>query len=92
MREALAFQWCAHGARTAKRLRTAQGRNECFSIGAEHPIPPPSIPPIKKFKKFSRTPLRTSCGFGILSPSADEPGSRKERDDLVFLEGGKEKE
>ena len=39
------------------------------------------------FGKFSVTPLRVLSKFAILAPSADEPGSRKERDDLVFLGG-----
>ena len=39
------------------------------------------------FEKFSPTPLRAARGFAILSPSADGPGSRKERDGLVLLGG-----
>ena len=38
-------------------------------------------------KKNSATPLRAARRFAILAPSADGPGSRKERDDLVFLGG-----
>ena len=43
--------------------------------------------PSNNFQKISFTPLRVVCGFGILAPSADGPGSRKERDDLVLLGG-----
>ena len=46
------------------------------------------LPPAAKFfSEISSTPLRAVRGFGTLAPSADEPGSRKERDDLVFLGG-----
>ena len=44
--------------------------------------------PSNNFQKFSsNTPLRVVRGFAILRASADGPGSRKERDDLVFLGG-----
>jgi hypothetical protein len=38
-------------------------------------------------KKISKTPLRAVRKFDILAASADGPGSRKERDDLVLLGG-----
>ena len=38
-------------------------------------------------KKIHFPPLRAVRGFAILAASADGPGSRKERDDLVLLVG-----
>ena len=38
-------------------------------------------------QKNSPTPLRAVYGFDIIAASADGPGSRKERDDLVLLGG-----
>ena len=76
--------WQCHcssfGARPVRAPK--ERRCHCPRLGAAHPwnaIGPP--------KKFSKTPLRVVREFGILAPSADEPGSRKGRDLFVFLGG-----
>ena len=60
------------------RRRRPIVRCHCHQLGAAHPWKAIGIA-----KKFSKTPLRMVRKFAILQPSADGPGSRKERDDLV---------
>ena len=76
MCEALAFRW----------QRRPKARR--FS---PHPLPTPHSPQSHFFQKTSPIPLRLPGNFAILSPSADEPGSRKERELFVLLGGLKEK-
>ena len=80
----LAMSW---GSWESCRSWPARRKMKSYSGGppTSSGTPTPSTPTLQK--KISLPPLRGVRGFDILEASADGPGSRKERDDLVLLGG-----